>query len=206
MAAFKIDLDFELFHLRNIAIAQYVTLKVLISRDREAQTMVLGRVDPDYLVAPFEKFLFQEMAAMVRSQGFVDLDQVRQRLVEFASSGSPEFVQGCLANFDQILSLQPTPEHVEKALQIIEYNRARDKALRLMDQLWAMCRAEEGHVPSDFQHWLEELGWTERDVREVTQHFRDRGEKEVRFWSRLRRFDESVVQQMTQLLRTMGAF
>jgi hypothetical protein len=206
MAGIKIDLDFELFHLRNPAMAQSVVIAVLTGNDREAQGAVLNQVQVEDLWPPFKRFLFEVTAEMLSSQGFVDIERLRQGLVEFASSGSPEFVQGCLANFDQILSLEPAPAHVEKALQIIEYNRARHKTLRLMDELSAMRQTEEERVLPDLEHWLQERGWTEKDVQEVTRHLGDRGEKAVWFWSRLRRLHESNAQEMIQLLRRMGAF
>lgn len=203
---FDLDLDYELFQLRNAAQAYSVALTVLALYDQHAQARVLARIEVEYVWPPFKRFLFESMEEMIEAQGFVDLERLRQGLVVFASSGSPEFVKGCLANFDQILSLRPTPDHLERALQIIEDNRAEKKSLRIVDPIQALCGSwREQDLPA-FEQWLSSLEWSERDVKELSKYISDRGERVVLRWVKLGRLEPDRAPEVAEILRAMRAF
>jgi hypothetical protein len=65
-----------------------------------------------------DRFIFQNMVEMIHDQGQVDIQQIRQRLPEFAP-GQTKFTTGNVANFDLVLTFTPTPDQVERAIEIL---------------------------------------------------------------------------------------
>jgi len=114
----KVDLDIEIFTRRNISLARFVVLNALLQNDRAYQAEILKHLRPENFTNDFTRFLFQNIVEMIHSQGEVDAQELRCRIPSFAPN-APEFARGCLANFDQILSLKPTPEHVERAIEML---------------------------------------------------------------------------------------
>jgi hypothetical protein len=114
----KVDLDFELCKRRNISLARPAVLSVLVSGNPLYQKKILERLHPEHFSKMFDRFLFENMVDMIRNQGQVDVEELRRRIPFFAPD-NPEFIEGCLANYAQILSFNPTPEQVECALDIL---------------------------------------------------------------------------------------
>ena len=114
----KVNLDIEILTRRNISLARFVVLNALIQNDQACQAELLKRLRPENFTNDFTRFLFQNIVEMIHSQGEVDVQELRRRIPSFAPN-APEFTRGCLANFDQILSLKPTPEHIERAVEML---------------------------------------------------------------------------------------
>ncbi len=114
----RVNLDFELFVRRNIFLARFVVLNALIQNDQACQAELLKRLHPEHFTNSFTRFLFQNIVEMIRSQGRVDIQELRRRIPSYAPN-DPQFTRGCLANFDHILSLKPTPEHIERAVEML---------------------------------------------------------------------------------------
>jgi hypothetical protein len=114
----EIDLDEELFLRRNPVQAVFVILNRLANNDLTYRATILERIKPAMLVTNAWRFIFRNMVEMIHEQGQVDIEQIKQRIPDFAP-GENEFTAGNLANFQLALTFNPTPEQVERALEIL---------------------------------------------------------------------------------------
>jgi hypothetical protein len=114
----EVDLDIELSVRRNISLARLVVLNVLAYARQPYQTEVLKHLHPEHFRNAFDRFLFENMVDMIRNRGQVDVEELRRRIPSFAPEAT-EFIEGCLANYAQMLSFNPTPEQVERAFDLL---------------------------------------------------------------------------------------
>ncbi len=120
---FQVNLDVFLFKGGFPTQAMQIVLNALASNNEKYRTEILERVHPEDFSAKFGndyRVIFESMTEMIKRGGHVDQDQVRKEIVGWASrAGSEDFVEGCLANFEQALSYKPTSAHVKRAIDIL---------------------------------------------------------------------------------------
>jgi hypothetical protein len=113
----EIDLDEELFIRGNPVQATFVVFNCLASNDATRRDQILARLQPQQLRTTYDEFLFRVALAMIEAQGRVDVEGLSQAIRSYGFD--EEFLMLELANLDFLLTFNPTPEQLDRALDIL---------------------------------------------------------------------------------------
>lgn len=122
----KVDLDLELFVRNNSAIASLVVISGLIKGNQTQRESILQSVKPDYLSErSFESYLFRLISDELSDKGNISLDAIEKGIpqhsqIDYGEPPSKRLLQGYFFKWTQILNLEPTDDHISKAIEHLQ--------------------------------------------------------------------------------------
>lgn len=129
----KVDLNTELFIRNNVAIAGLVIITALVKGTPNQQARILNSVEPAHLgEKSLESYLFMIMADKLRNNREISLREVEQRILEhsqavYGESANKESLEGDFYKWSQILSFEPSDEHIAAAIEKCQNSAKRSR-------------------------------------------------------------------------------